>query len=30
MNPLRELRNTTVLVLKNQFRYESCPPAPAV
>jgi hypothetical protein len=30
MNPLRELRNETVLVLKNQHRDESHPPAPAV
>ena len=30
MNPQRELRTTTVLVLKNQYRDESHPPAPAV
>jgi len=30
MNPLRELRNRTVLVLKNQYRDESYPPAPVV
>ena len=30
MNPLRELRNSTVLGFTPQFRYESYPPAPAV